>query len=53
MLGADEDLSEVFVLPFRQDALGAAHHDAGEADDGAQRGPQLVGHARKELGLVT
>ena len=52
VLGADEDLLEVLVLPGREDVAGAPHHEAAEPDDGVERGTELVGHAGEERRLV-
>src|SRR5262245_19705546 len=46
------DVFEVFLLLLVQIPEHALAEDLGEADDGVQRGPQLVGHICQELGLV-
>ena len=47
-----EDVVEVLLLPLVQLAEHPLGQHLGEADDGVQRRPQLVGHVGQELALV-
>ena len=51
VLGADEHLLQVGMLHGRDLALGLAHHQAREADDGVHGRPQLVADVGQELRL--
>ena len=51
MLPSGVDGGEVLLLQVGDGAIDALEDDAGEADDGIERGAQLVGHVGKELGF--
>ena len=52
VLARRPDVTEVFLLALVQVAEQPVEEDLGEADDRVERRPELVRHAREELGLV-
>ena len=51
MLGAGQDIAEIFLVLRRDRADPAVMHQLGKADDAVERGAQLVGHVGKKLAL--
>ena len=52
VLAGPVDVAQVLLLPLVDVAEHALQENFGEAEDGVERGAQLVGHARQELRLV-
>src|SRR5205823_14271081 len=51
VLGAGQDIAEIFLVLRRDRADPAVMHQLGKADDAVERGAQLVGHVSKKLAL--
>ena len=52
VLPGRQDVAQVLLLPIVEVAEHPLEQHLGEADDGVERGSELVGHAGEEVGLV-